>query len=307
MQDTIEKNLTNMYSNEYVLGVSSGTSAIIISLMMGKYSKDSEVIIPSIACPAVLSAVSYCNLKPVFVDMEIEYFNMSIESIAQSITEKTVAIIGVHSYGITANISEIQKTCNEKNILLIEDCCLSIGNKINNQKIGTFGDISIFSFRNDKIIGGAGGALLFKNKNNFLDAKISLDENKIFNQINYDEKNIDKEFKNLDENIYKRNQKAKKFSELIVNKNITKPKYRDSDVYWRYPALVKNNRKDLLEKSRKENIVITYHYPSLAKFQYNTFLPIADRFDKSVINFFVNETADEEYIEKVAYLVDSHG
>ena len=129
-QTVIEKNISEILSNDYILEVHSGTSALIISLLLQKNkNKKKEVLLPSICCPAVLTAINFCNLKPVFVDMEKKFFNMDLNSIEKLLNKNTLAIIGVHSYGIAFDTKKIRSLCDKNEILFIEDCCLSIGGK----------------------------------------------------------------------------------------------------------------------------------------------------------------------------------
>lgn len=305
-QSVIEKNLSSILSNDYVLEVSSGTTALIISLLLSNKDGRSEVIIPSICCPAVLNAVNYCDLNPVFVDMETNYFNMDIKSIENSITKNTLAIIGVHTYGITAPIEEMKKIANKYNVILIEDCCLSIGGRIGDAAIGSFGDLSIFSFGYDKIISETGGALVLQEKEKFLAAKKIIEKNEIFKCHEYDEVVMQNKFDTLEQNISRRSKNAQYYFKELSSTKITKPKFRDGDVYWRYPILFHGNRKKLIQIAKDKNLIVTQHYPSLAKFQYGTNLPISENFDTSIINFFVNESATDKYITNVCRLVNSY-
>ena len=305
VEKTIEKNLSSILSNDYVLEVNSGTAGIIISLNLQENNRD-EVILPSICCPAVLSAINFCNMKPIFVDMEKKFFNMDINSIKNSINKNTRAIIGVHSYGIGLNVKEIKNLCDENNILFIEDCCLSIGGKINHKPIGTYGDVSIFSFGYDKIISSAGGGVAFKNEEDFNRAKKLIEKNDILKCPAYKNEEIQIGFDNLEENIINRNNVAKIYSENISDSITIKPEYRETDVYWRYPLLFKKDRNELINKAKERNLIITYHYPSLANFQYGNDLVVSDDFNNSVINLFVNIKTDDKYIEEVCTLINEY-
>ena len=78
--------------------------------------------------------------------------------------KKTLAIIGVHCFGLAADIYSLVKLCKKKKIFLIEDACLNFGGKLNKKYYGSFGDASIVSFGYDKILPESGGALMIKNK-----------------------------------------------------------------------------------------------------------------------------------------------
>jgi len=306
VETKIEKNLSSILSNDYVLEVSSGTAGIIISLLLHNNKEKNEVILPSICCPAVLTAINFCNMIPIFVDMEKKYFNMNIDNIKNSINKNTLAVIGVHSYGIALDVKEVKNLCNENNILLIEDCCLAIGGEVNDKPIGSYGDISVFSFGYDKIISAAGGGIALKNKEDFIKAKKLIEKNNILKCPPYKNEEIQTHFDNLEENKINRNRIAKIYNEKINNAKATKPAYRKTDVYWRYPLLFKGERSALINKAKERNLIITYHYPSLANFQYGNELAVSDEFNNSIINLFVNINTDDNYIEKVCTLINEY-
>ena len=106
------------------------------------------------------------GLKPVFVDIDLKSMNISPKYIEQSITKKTRAIICVHLYGMPCDMKEIKKISNKYNLRIIEDCSQAHGSKIGKKYVGSFGDIAVFSFCQDKIIstGGEGGMIITNNK-----------------------------------------------------------------------------------------------------------------------------------------------
>jgi CDP-6-deoxy-D-xylo-4-hexulose-3-dehydrase len=127
--------------------VNSGTSGNYISIAIVKELLGiGEIIVPPLGWVSDISSVTQLGMTPVFVDISIDNLSITSENIKQAITDKTKAIVLVHCLGFNAINEEIVKIAKEKNILLIEDCCESHGATFNNQKVGTFGDISIFSF-----------------------------------------------------------------------------------------------------------------------------------------------------------------
>ena len=203
MQNTlIEKNLSKYYHNYYISRTSSGTSALIVILKaLTIESQKKEVIIPSIVCPSVMFAVNFLGLKPIFVDMEVKYFNMCITDLKKKITKNTLAIIGVHCFGLTAAIEALVRISKDKKVFLIEDACLNFGGKFKNKYFGSFGDASILSFGYDKILSEKGGALMVKSKRKFLFAKKFLSKNSEFFDFQFDEKKFQIKFDKLEEEI----------------------------------------------------------------------------------------------------------
>jgi CDP-6-deoxy-D-xylo-4-hexulose-3-dehydrase len=127
--------------------VNSGTSGNYISIAIVKELLGiGEVIVPPLGWVSDISSVTQLGMTPVFVDVSMDNLSITSENIKNAITDKTKAIVLVHCLGFNAINEEIIKISKEKNILLIEDCCEAHGATFNGQKVGTFGDISIFSF-----------------------------------------------------------------------------------------------------------------------------------------------------------------
>ena len=100
-----------------------------------------------------------------FVDVDLNSQNITLETIKKGITEKTKAVILVHLAGWPCNLEEICNYCKKNNIWVIEDCAQAHGAKFNNKYVGTWGDINAWSFCQDKIIttGGEGGMVTTNN------------------------------------------------------------------------------------------------------------------------------------------------
>jgi len=133
---------------KYNVMVNSGSAANELSLLLLKYQnpKGGEVILPPMAWVSDVAAVLQNGFTPVFCDIKLENLALDIEEVKKKITEKTKAILLIHILGYNGLSDELIKICKEKNILLIEDVCESHGATHNGQRVGTFGDISNFSF-----------------------------------------------------------------------------------------------------------------------------------------------------------------
>ena len=301
----IENSLSNYYQNHFILRSSSGTSALIAVLkILSQESKKNEIVIPSNVCPALLFAINFLGLNPVFVDMETRYFNMCMKDLKRKITKKTLAVIGVHCFGLAADIKALVKISREKKIFFIEDACLNFGGKINGEYYGSFGDASIISFGYDKILSENGGAIVIKSKKLFIKIKKFMKLNPIFLNFEFNQKKFKQKFNRLESLIEKRKNNAKKYNVYLSSKNIIKPKYRDHDVYWRYPILYKKNREKLVKLAESKGLIITKHYPAISKFQTKSKLLNADLFEKSILNFFVKPGTKENYISGVCNLIN---
>ena len=130
----------------YAVGVSNGTSALQLSLKAVGIGKGDEVIIPDMTFVATASAVLLVGATPVLVDVNKDDCNISPNSIKNSITSKTKAILPVHFAGKICNMKEIQKIAKKNSLFIIEDCAHAIGTTKENKHAGTFGEAGCFSF-----------------------------------------------------------------------------------------------------------------------------------------------------------------
>ncbi len=158
-----EKTLSNIiYKNEQSARLTvNGTSALFLALKVLGIKKDDEVIIPTYTCTALLNAINLLEARPVICDVSKKNLSFTKKLLIPHITKRTKAIIVVHTFGIPCKIKKIK----ELNIPIIEDCSQSLGSKYKDGTIvGSFGDISIFSFYASKLItGGIGGAITSPN------------------------------------------------------------------------------------------------------------------------------------------------
>ena len=176
--DRFEKEISNISSNYSVAALASGTAAIHLALILLDVKQNDFVICSSFTFSASVNPIIYQKAKPVFIDSETETWNMDPilldKAIKACIKEgnKPKAIILVHLYGFPAKLNEIMEISNKYDIPVIEDAAEAIGSKYNDQPLGTFGEIGIFSFNGNKIITtSSGGAIISKNKNYIEKAK----------------------------------------------------------------------------------------------------------------------------------------
>lgn len=155
-QDVMAKYL----NQKYAFGTTSGTSSLHGALAAIGLGKDDEVLIPALTYVADASTVMQVGAKPVFVDICADNFNIDPDDVKRKITKNTKAIIITHLYGQPADMDRLMKISRENNLVVIEDCAQSIGALYNGKPIGSFGDLSCFSFYQTKNLSLGEGGLI---------------------------------------------------------------------------------------------------------------------------------------------------
>lgn len=160
--EKFEVDFAEYCSSNYCIGVSSGTSALHLSLQAIEIGPGDEVITCCNTYAATAYAISYTGATPVFVDIDKKTFNMSVETVLPKISKHTKAIIPVHMYGQPVQMDEIIQVAKNNDLYVIEDAAHSHGAEYKGVKTGNFGNLAAFSFFPGKNLGacGDGGAIL---------------------------------------------------------------------------------------------------------------------------------------------------
>ncbi len=140
----------------HAIGVSSGTDALLLSLMALDIGPGDEVLCPSFTFFATAGSVSRTGATPVFVDSLDDDFNLDLEDAARRVTDKTKAIIPVHLFGQAADMDAVQRLASAHDLMVLEDAAQSMGTQLGEKKAGTMGDLCAFSFFPSKNLGGFG-------------------------------------------------------------------------------------------------------------------------------------------------------
>lgn len=172
------ENAVALYSGvSHAIGVSSGTDALLASLMaLGIYRSPldegpaDEVIVPAYTFFATAGSVWRAGARPVFADINPKTYNIDPESILSKITSRTKAIIPVHLYGQCAEMEKIREIAASRKIAIIEDGAQAIGSSRDGIKVGNFGDCACLSFFPSKNLGGLGdGGMILTNNDTLAD------------------------------------------------------------------------------------------------------------------------------------------
>jgi len=163
--EEFEKMISEYIGTKYCVTFNSGTSALQSILLAYGIKEGDEVIVPSFTFIATANAPLFVGAKPIFADIEEKTFGLDPEDVKKKITKKTKAIIPIHYGGCPCLIRELKEIAEDHNLMLIEDAAESLGAKIKDKKVGTFGDSAMFSFCQNKIITtGEGGCIVTDSK-----------------------------------------------------------------------------------------------------------------------------------------------
>jgi dTDP-4-amino-4,6-dideoxygalactose transaminase len=168
----LENDLQNyLGQNCFVGALSSGTAAIHLGLILLGVKAGDEIICQSMTFSASANPILYLGATPVFVDSELETWNICPIALENAIIDriekgrKPKVIIPVHLYGVPYKIDEIHKIAHKYDIPILEDSAEAVGSSYKGQKCGTFGEIGVLSFNGNKVITtSGGGAIITKTK-----------------------------------------------------------------------------------------------------------------------------------------------
>ncbi len=158
-----EAALASYHSVPQAVAVSSGTAGLHLALLTLGIGLGDEVIVPSFAFIAVANAILQVCATPVFAEIDPISLNLDPAAVERAITSRTRALLVVHTFGVPADMDELQAIARRHNLVIVEDACEAIGAQYgpNAQRVGSFGVLSVFGFYpNKQLTTGEGGAVL---------------------------------------------------------------------------------------------------------------------------------------------------
>ena len=214
--DLFEKEISSYLNVKNSLALNSGTSALHLALKVLNIKKGDYVFCSDLTFVASANAIKYIGAIPVFIDSDLESWNMchkSLELALKSIKPKAVIITNI--YGQSADFEKIMSICDQKKIPIIEDAAESLGAEYQSKKSGSFGLLSILSFNGNKIITTSGGGMLLSNNEEYIKEAKNLSTQSREDKIYYEHKKVGynyrlsnvlasiglSQFKNLDKRV----------------------------------------------------------------------------------------------------------
>jgi dTDP-4-amino-4,6-dideoxygalactose transaminase len=270
-----EKDFAKFCDAKHCLGFNSGTSALHVALKILNIGEGDEVITTPFTFVATSWAISYVGAKPVYVDIDDATFNIDPAQIERAITPKTKAILPVHLYGQPFDVDQVLEICRKHKLPMVEDACQAHGAKYKGRLVGTFGDMSCFSFYPGKNLGACGeGGALVTNHDKFATRARSLREHGSSVRYYHDEIGYNYRMEgfqgavlgvklpHLEKWTKERQRVAARYTELLADTPLqlpAEPSYAESA--W-HLYVVRHPRRDALKKFLEDNGVgCAVHYP----------------------------------------------
>lgn len=275
--EKFEKKFAERQQMKHCIGVANGTDAIYIVLKMLGIGEGDEVITTAVSWISTSETISQAGARPVFVDVEPDYYTIDPSKIEAKVTSRTKAIIPVHLYGQPADVIKIKALCDKYNLYLIEDCAQAHFAGIAGRMIGTFGMASTFSFYPGKNLGAYGdaGAILTNSDELAKKARMYANHGALKKHIHEFEginsrldglqaAILETKLKHIDEWTKKRIAAAAKYSVLLSDVNeIVTPKTRENCKHVFHVYNIRAEKRDQLQNALKEaGIATSVHYPT---------------------------------------------
>ena len=233
--EKFEYDIAKFVGTKFAIAIANGTSALHLSLILAGVDKDNEVITQPLNFIASCNAISYCNAKPLFIDVEKDTMGMSPLALRYFLEKNTIiknkkcvnkktkkiikACVPMHTFGHPCRIDEIKKICDEFGLFLIEDAAESLGSFYKKKHTGSFGELGIFSFNGNKIVtSGGGGCIVTDNKALALKARHLSTTAKVSHKWNFDHDMIGFNYRMPNLNAALLVAQLEKLDEILINK-----------------------------------------------------------------------------------------
>jgi dTDP-4-amino-4,6-dideoxygalactose transaminase len=160
-----ERKFADFCGSNHAVATNNGTAALHAALLAAGIHPGDEVIVPAFSFVATASAVAMCGARPVFADVDEKTFTISPQQVAERVTPRTRAVIGVHLFGQPCDIEALQEICESRSLKFIEDAAQAHGALYKGARTGSFGHLACFSFYATKnMITGEGGMVTTSDK-----------------------------------------------------------------------------------------------------------------------------------------------
>lgn len=327
-----EEKFSKYCNAKFGIATMNGTTAIHLALASLGIKSGDEVILPTFTMIATVNPIAYCGAKPVLIDAETETWNIDPSKIEEKITDKTKAILVVHTYGHPCNMDPILEIARKYGLYVIEDAAEAHGAEYNGKKVGVLGDVGCFSFYANKIITTGEGGMVITNDEkiaemaNLLRDQAFEKEKRFWHRYigyNYRITNLQAaigvaQMDIIDESVNTRRKNAQIYNLLLKNlEGITLPPEAQwaKNIYWMYTIMFEDSfgmsRDGIMNYLKKKGVDTRSTFypihtqPVYAKLYANEKYPVAEKLSRRGINLPSGNTLKKEDIKYVVECIKS--
>ncbi len=321
---TFEQNFAQFCGVKHCIGVANGLDALNLIIKAYGFGTGDEIIVPANTYIASILAISENGCTPVFVEPDINTYNINPDLIEEKITDKTKAIMVVHLYGQAVQMDKIWYLAKKDNLKIIEDSAQAHGALYNGKRVGNLGDASGFSFYPGKNLGCMGDGGCVTTNDDELAAKVRALANygsdrkyhHIYKGVNsrLDEIQaaiLDVKLPHLDKDNARRREIAKYYRENITNPKIILPKtYGEAAHVWHVFTLRTENRDEFQRYLEDNGIQTNIHYPTpphkqgAYKEMANHSYPISEEIHRTILSIPISPVLTDDEVKKVVEVVN---
>ena len=331
-------NALSEYENQFsdycrvnnVIGTGNGLDALTLIIRaykeMGIFKEGDEIIVPANTYIASILAITECCLEPVFIEPNINTYNIDERLIEPKITSKTKAIMLVHLYGKISFTKAIKKLADNYKLKIIEDCAQSCGATYYEKKSGGLGDAAGFSFYPTKNLGALGDAGAVTTNDDQLSETIKFLRNygsgsKYLNKYRGVNSRMDEiqaaillvKLKYIDQNNKIRRNIAEYYIDNIINDNLILPLRQNDESHVWHLFVTRTKKRDTFQKFlREKGIETLIHYPIPPHKQeaykaYNSHkYPITEKIHKTILSIPLNTALTEKEIKHIVNVCNQY-
>ena len=275
-----ERDFSERVGRKHCVSVASATDALHFTLLAHDIGKGDEVLVTDFSWISSSACASMVGATPVFCDIDLDSYHISLDSIKRMYSDKVKAIIYPHLFGNMTDTTEIQQFCKDNNILFIEDAAQSLGSSLHGIKAGTIGDCSVYSFNSNKVIAGINGGGVVLTDNEDIAKRVKMirrhGKDKDFSILGYNSRMyvlnamiIKQRLKNVDRNQERRQEIAKKYNNAFSDLDVVTQTMSNGLNHNFHKYVIRFKNKDIRNKVKKAlNASIHYETPLSANSMY---------------------------------------
>lgn len=320
-----EEAFAMLCDTRYAIATSSGTTALHLALLAHGIGPDDEVITSPFTFIASANSILFAGARPVFVDIDLETFNMEPSLVEAAVTERTKAIMPVHLFGLPCAMTPIMALAKKYDLAVIEDACQAHGARYNNRPVGSFGT-GAFSFYPTKNMTTAEGGMITTNSATVDEKCRVLRQHGMRRRYYHDELGFNfrmtdvhaaiglAQLKKVGSFNEKRMANARFLSEHLVGVQVPVVPSGHDHVFHQYTIRVPDGRRDtLLDYLNRQGIGTSVYYPVpihkqtfyVDEMGYNQCLPQAERAAAEVLSLPVHPALSQRELETIVAAVNA--